>query len=221
MELGPKPSTPRVPPRQSRAGKGRGSGVRPTTRIARGGPGSRACGTGGSGASLGKAVGLGVRHPQARCETLSSPCTSLPMSNGDKPRTLPPWFQNPPGILPQRENPSILPAAFLHPWRPTGADSRVQAPALTPFGRFFTISRDMAHARSHCFDSNPDRRRLPPTTHAAALGAAIFSKPESSHVVQAEARPLRKWAWPNESNPRKSHPQGAGLSACSLRRRGL
>lgn len=46
--------------------------------------------------------------------------------------------------------------------------------------------------------------------HAPALGAAIFGEPEQDHVFQTSARPLRKQAWPNRSEPRKSHPSRGG-----------
>lgn len=33
--------------------------------------------------------------------------------------------------------------------------------------------------------------------HAAALGAAIFTEPDCSHVLQAWGSPFREWAWPD------------------------
>lgn len=72
------------------------------------------------------------------------------------------------------------------------------------------MSLDMAHS-PHCFDSGAGgTASFTNNFHAPALGAAIVGEPEQDHVFQTSARPLRKQAWPNRSEPRKSHPSRGG-----------
>lgn len=125
-------------------------------------------------------------------------------------------------MLSNGEKPSILRSQLpTGPWLPTGPNFRSPGPgpALTPFGRFFTIRRDMAHgpavltpARCTLSPSRPPSRRSPGRRHLDRAG--LRSR------APGLGQPLPEMGVARQSDPRKSRPRGAGLSACVLRRRG-
>lgn len=135
-----------------------------------------------TGISPGKVVGLGVRYPQAGYETLSSHYPLTPNCRMEIIRgSCLFWVPNPPGVLRQSENPSILPSHFplklrlpIGPKFPT--DSQVQVLYSPHSGG---SSRSVATWRTVPFRfRHGEAASSTNHFHATALGAAIFGESE-------------------------------------------
>lgn len=106
-----------------------------------------------------------------------------------------------PSCVSHSENRSISSLqAQLPGWSP-GHISKVRTPALTPFGRFFTISRDMMHGASP--NSSTTAPPLPPPTFTLPLWAppswasrkrVTWPRPAHPDVGVAKGGPER---WPS------------------------
>lgn len=127
-----------------------------------------------TGISPGKVVGLGIRYPQAGYETLSSHYPLTPNCRMEIIRgSCLFWVPNPPGVLRQSENPSILPSHFPLKLRLLIGPNSRQIPrsrsCTHPIREVLhDQSRHGARSRS---DTGTERQRLPPTTFTLQLWA--------------------------------------------------
>lgn len=167
-------------------------------------------------------VRMEVRYPRAGWEPLI--CRYLPLPTvkcGYAENLDPSRFRMRPESCPRATAPQFSPAiSFLAPsW------SQFQIPKSRPCTHpIREVFHDQSRhgARSPLFRFRHGWTASFTNFHAPPLGAAIFGEPEQNHVLQASARPPRKRVWPNQRDPKKSHPSRGGPERLlSLRKRRL